>query len=260
MMNISKEKLSMKNILYWLVVTLALLNLAACGGGGGGGGALPPAATYTVSFTSGANGTLSGTTTQTVNQGANTSAVTAVPVTGYHFVNWTEGASVAGVNTSLTVTGVTTSHSYTANFAANTLAKTTAILTINLTGTLPPNTSISGAAFSLTLPANVTPAMTNGAVANGVVTTSGTFIGGTQTPPVYTSATGGTLGTIYLTLVNPLAAGTSLAGEVATITLQLANGVEPTAGSFVVNGVSITDVLYNPISSMNATVASVVLQ
>jgi hypothetical protein len=139
--------------------------------------------------------------------------------------------------------------------------KTTAILTINLTGTLPIGSAITGVAFTLTLPANVTPALTNGAVAIGVVTPSGTFLGGTQATPVYTAATANTPGTIYLTLANAAAAGTSQVGEVATITLQLANGATVTAGDFgFTGGINVTDVLYNSIGGMSANVAGVILQ
>ena len=42
--------------------------------------------TYTLTYTAGANGTIIGTTPQTVNHGANGTAVTAVPDAGYHFV------------------------------------------------------------------------------------------------------------------------------------------------------------------------------
>lgn len=254
-----KGTLSMKYILYCFVVTFAFLTLTACGGGGGDS-TQPAASTYTLSFSSGANGSLSGTASQTVNQGASSSIVSAVAVTGYHFVNWTEGATVVGVNAALSVHNVTANHSYTANFAADAAIKTSAILKINLTGTLPAGTAISGAAFTLTLPANVTPALVSGVVANGVITPSGTFVGGTQAPPLYTVATASAPGTIYLTLVNPVAAGTTQVGEVATITLQLTNGVTPVAGSFGVSGVSVSDVLYNSIGSMSATVASVTLQ
>ena len=45
------------------------------------------------------------------------------------------------------------------------VAKTIATLKISQTGSLPSSTTISGADFTITLPANVTPAMTNGAVA-----------------------------------------------------------------------------------------------
>ena len=45
--------------------------------------------TYTVTFQTDGNGTLEGTTPQTINYGGNTSAVTANANANYHFVNWT---------------------------------------------------------------------------------------------------------------------------------------------------------------------------
>jgi hypothetical protein len=141
-------------------------------------------------------------------------------------------------------------------------AKTTATLTINQTGSLPASTTISGADFTITLPANVTPAMTNGAVATGVVTLTGTFAGGTLAPQVvYTPATTNAPGTLKVILASSAAAGLSQVGEMATITLQLANGAVPTAGSFVVSGDSVIDAtLYAPITGMNVVVANVTLQ
>jgi hypothetical protein len=141
------------------------------------------------------------------------------------------------------------------------VAKTTAIITINLAGTLPASTGISGTTFTLTLPANVTPKTTNGVVDSGVVAVSGTFAGGTQTPPVYTAATATVPGTISVTLANSATDGVMQAGEVANITLQLANGAAPTAASFNVSGVSVVDASrYNTISTMGVGVASVTLQ
>ena len=141
------------------------------------------------------------------------------------------------------------------------IAKTTATLKINQTGSLPPSTAISGADFTLTLPANVTPAMTNGAVATGVVALSGTFAGSTLSPQVvYTAATASAPGTLKVILASSEAAGLSQVGEVATITLQLANDAAPTAASFGVNAVSVIDALYAPITGMNVVVASVTLQ
>ncbi len=44
--------------------------------------------TYILNYTAGANGTISGTSLQTVNYGSSGTAVTAVANTGYHFVQW----------------------------------------------------------------------------------------------------------------------------------------------------------------------------
>lgn len=141
-------------------------------------------------------------------------------------------------------------------------AKTTATLKISQTGSLTASTTISGADFTITLPADVTPAMTNGAVTSSTVTLSGTFAGSTLAPQVvYTAATGSAPGTLKVILASSDAAGLSLAGEMATITLQLANGAAPTAGNFVVSGDTVFDAtLYAPIVGMNVVVANVTLQ
>ena len=70
--------------------------------------------TYTVTFLSGGNGTLSGTTSQTVNYGGSTSAVTANADLNYHFVNWT--GSVTSSTNPLTVSNVIADMTITANF------------------------------------------------------------------------------------------------------------------------------------------------
>src|SRR5207245_8500523 len=72
--------------------------------------------TYTLTYTAGANGTISGSSPQTVNYGANGTAVTATPSTGYHFVNWSDGSTT----NPRTDTNVTANISVTANFAINT--------------------------------------------------------------------------------------------------------------------------------------------
>lgn len=73
--------------------------------------------TYTVKFVAGANGSLTGDTTQVIGYGGDCSAVTAVPDVQYHFTAW------SGDNTStdnpLTITNVTENIDTTANFAAD---------------------------------------------------------------------------------------------------------------------------------------------
>jgi ubiquitin len=46
---------------------------------------------YTLTYNAGANGTITGTSPQTVNYGADGIAVEAVPDTGYRFVQWSDG-------------------------------------------------------------------------------------------------------------------------------------------------------------------------
>ncbi len=70
---------------------------------------------YTVSYSAGANGSISGNTAQTVNHGSNATSVTAVPNTGYHFVSWSDGVLTAA----RTDTNVQSNISVTASFAIN---------------------------------------------------------------------------------------------------------------------------------------------
>ncbi|MFZ2226466.1 MAG: InlB B-repeat-containing protein [Candidatus Moraniibacteriota bacterium] len=103
--------------------------------------------TYTLAYAAGANGTLSGTTFQTVTYGTSGTAVTANPSTGYHFVNWSDG-STANPRTD---SSVTASKSVTANFAINTYAIT---VTQGSNGTISPGTTTkdygTSQAFSIT--------------------------------------------------------------------------------------------------------------
>jgi predicted secreted Zn-dependent protease len=78
--------------------------------------------TYTVTFVAGANGSITGDLSQVVAHGSDCTAVTAVPGTGYHFVNWT--GDYTGTANPLTVTSVTSDMTITANFAINTYTVT----------------------------------------------------------------------------------------------------------------------------------------
>lgn len=71
-----------------------------------------------LTYNAGPNGTLSGTTSQTIANGANGTAVTAIPNQGYNFVNWSDG----NTTNPRTDASVTTSATLTANFAPNRLA------------------------------------------------------------------------------------------------------------------------------------------
>ncbi len=68
--------------------------------------------TYTLTYTAGAGGTITGTSPQMVNHGSNGTQVTAVPDAGYHFVDWSD-LSTANPRTDTSVTGPIT---VTANF------------------------------------------------------------------------------------------------------------------------------------------------
>jgi autotransporter-associated beta strand protein len=68
---------------------------------------------YTVTYTAGANGSITGTATQTVNHGSNATTVTAVPGSGYSFVSWSDGVLTAA----RTDTNLQADKSVTATFA-----------------------------------------------------------------------------------------------------------------------------------------------
>jgi uncharacterized cupredoxin-like copper-binding protein len=69
--------------------------------------------TYTLTYTAGTGGTISGTSPQTVAYGGSGTAVMAVPDTGYRFTGWSDGVTTA----TRTDTNVTADRSVTAIFA-----------------------------------------------------------------------------------------------------------------------------------------------
>ncbi|HXC93889.1 MAG TPA: DUF1566 domain-containing protein [Geobacteraceae bacterium] len=102
-----------------------------CSGLGGGTTAACSAnsTNFAITFSAGAHGSLTGATAQTVNYGGSATTVTAVPDPTYAFVGWWEDAGLPGVawtgvqntrpDASLTVSNVTSNHSYHAAFAVN---------------------------------------------------------------------------------------------------------------------------------------------
>ncbi len=72
--------------------------------------------TYTLTYSANANGSISGTTPQTISQGSDGSAVTADADSGYHFVNWSDSSTV----NPRTDTSVSADVTVTANFAVDT--------------------------------------------------------------------------------------------------------------------------------------------
>lgn len=90
--------------------------------------------TYILTYSAGANGSITGTSSQTVNIGEDGSAVTAVPNANYHFVNWSD-SSTDNPRQDLTVSGYI---SVTANFAIDTYTLTyTAGANGSITGSSP---------------------------------------------------------------------------------------------------------------------------
>ena len=102
---------------------------------------------YTLTYTAGLNGSISGTTQQTVNWGEDGTAVTAVPNTGYHYVSWSDGVTTA----TRTDANVKADHSVTASFAINTYSITPSA---GANGSISPNapqTVAYGAAQTFTI-------------------------------------------------------------------------------------------------------------
>ena len=93
--------------------------------------------TYTLTYAAGANGSVTGNTTQTVNYNGSGTAVTAVPASGYHFVQWSDSSAT----NPRTDTSVTANISVTASFAANGAHTITA--SSNAGGTITPSGAVS---------------------------------------------------------------------------------------------------------------------
>ena len=130
--------------------------------------------TFTLTYTAGANGTISGTTPQTVNFGASGSPVTAQPNLNYHFVKWSDN-STANPRTD---TNVQANISVTASFAIDTH---TVMPSVTGSGSITPNTP-------QTVNYNTTKSFTLAAVAgNHIVNVTGTC-GGTLTGNTFTTA------------------------------------------------------------------------
>lgn len=76
--------------------------------------------TYTVTPSAGANGSISPSTTQTVNSGSNSPTFTATPISGYAVSSWTvDGSaySACSTNTTCTLTNVSENHTIAVSFA-----------------------------------------------------------------------------------------------------------------------------------------------
>jgi hypothetical protein len=145
---------------------------------------------------------------------------------------------------------------------ATSVTYTTATLQIDLVGTLPAGSSISGVNFTLYMPRELTPAMTGTTtVAAGVVIPSGTFVNAIQTDPLFTSSfITGTNSNMVITLADTSAAGVTQVGEIAKITLQISKNATPTTDSFTLTTNGVIDLAGNPIPTLKAVVSKVTLQ
>lgn len=132
---------------------------------------------YTLTFTAAENGSLTGSTSQEIAFGGSTSPVTAVPATGYHFVDWRGDGGFTSTDNPLTVSGATASGTYTAKFEIDTHIVTPGSAA---NGTITPATP-QGVTYGETAAFTVTPD-----VGYGIASVKG--CGGTLTGATYTTA------------------------------------------------------------------------
>ncbi len=139
--------------------------------------------TFAINFVSSNNGTLTGTTSQTVSYNGSATAVTAAPATGCHFVNWTgTGGFVTTTANPLTVKNVRAAQTITANFAINTYTVTPSVFGGN--GTISP-IAPQTVDYNTTTSFTLSPSTGYAAVMGG--TCSGTLVGNTYTTNAVTA-------------------------------------------------------------------------
>ncbi len=153
--------------------------------------------TFSVVFTAGANGSISGTKAQTVKYGANCTSVTPVPAANCHFTGWT--GDHVGTESPLTLKNITSNMALTANFARN-----TATLTVNKVGN-------GTAVFTGSNPLNTVTAIPITANADA----DNHFVKWTVSGPATVASTSSAATTVKLTGGN---------GTAATVTANFATG------------------------------------
>jgi uncharacterized repeat protein (TIGR01451 family) len=160
--------------------------------------------TFTLTYSAGAGGTITGTAVQSVASGADGSPVTAVPDAGYIFLHWSDGSTAnprtdLGVSASVTVSArfATTATIQTA--AISNITETTATCGGSVTAEGGADVTVRGVCWST----NAAPTTADASTANGAG--SGTFV---------STITGLNVGTTYRVRAYAVnAAGTSYGAE-----------------------------------------------
>ena len=189
--------------------------------------------TYTLAYSAGANGTLSGTTTQTVNYASSGTAVTAVPAIGYYFYSWSDGVTTAtrtdsNVRGDMAVTANFTSIFYTLSYSAGS----------EITGSLPQGRF----GHTATLLPSGKVLVVGGAFADPIFAYNALA---TATAEIYDPATGLWSATTSMS--------TQRQGHTATL---LPNGQVLVAGGFGVGSYVLKSAeLYDPVSATWTTIA-----
>ena len=183
--------------------------------------------TRSVSFRAGAGGTLTGTTSQTVNYGDSATPVTAYPAAGYHFVNWSDANNnVVSSANPLTVTNVTVNLALSANFAVNVTNLPDLTITKSHQGNF--SRGQTGANYTITA------SNSGSATTKGTVTVIDTLPSGLSATAISGSGWSCTLRTLTCTRSSTLAAGSSYPPITLTVT------VASNASSSLINVASVS--------------------
>lgn len=197
----------------------------------------PIFSTFTLTYTANANGSITGTSPQTIDQGLAGSEIIAVPNTGYHFTNWSDGVQTA----TRTDTNVIGNISATANFAVTLSSTQIAAASTVLVNTTQKEVMVNSTApTTITIPENVIDSKIN---VNSLVSIVGTEK--TATLPAITLNVATSLSTTNVEVKIPT-------GTVVTA---------PTGWDGTINAPTIKEnstVTATPDSGMTSTVSSVI--
>ncbi len=212
--------------------------------------------THILTYTAGTNGSITGTTPQTVNHGASGTAVTAVAATNYHFVKWSDN-STANPRTDSNVTGDIT---VTASFAINTHILTyTAGTNGSITGTTPQTVNHGASGTAVTAVAatnyhfvkwsdNSTANPRTDSNVTGDITVTASFAINTHIL-TYTAGTNGSITGTTPQTVNHGASGTAVTAVPATnyhfVKWSDNSTANPRTDSNVTEGISVTATFNN---------------
>ena len=180
------------------------------------------AATFTLTYTAGTNGTITGTSPQTVNYGSDGTLVTAVPDAGYNFVSWSDGIDTAA----RTDINVTANISVTATFVKRPLITEVHIQSNNADITKAMNGDIITLTFT----------------ADEAVTKLGNFKINGSNPDTFTN-----VGLVY-TATHLVDSGDPITGDPATFQINVMNaaGIYSTTVEATTDGSSVTIIPVTP--------------
>jgi C1A family cysteine protease len=190
----------------------------SCSGSEGGATTLCSAdiRSYSVTFTSGGNGTLTGTASQTVNYKSSATPVTAVPATGFKFVSWSGTCGFANTTANpLIITNVTADCANSASFSPIVTPDVTAPVVTMLLPTTSTSLTVPVATFSATDNIAVTGYLLNETATKPAASATGW----TATAPAsYTFATAGAK-TLYAWAKDAAGNISNTASAAVTVTL-----------------------------------------